>query len=130
AHPGGPGWSKKDEGAWTLPKGEIGEGEEPIDAARREFYEETGFTAEGPFLELAPVRQKSGKLVRAWAFEGDCKPEKARSNFFMMEWPPHSGKNAEFPEIDRVEFFDLPTARMKANPAQIALIDELERRLV
>lgn len=129
AHPGGPLWAGKDAGAWTIPKGEIGEGEEPLAAARREFAEETGFACEGPFLALAPIRQRSGKLVHAWAFAGDCAPEQLRSNTFTMEWPPRSGTFAAFPEVDRAAFFTLDAARAKINPAQVALLDELARRL-
>jgi predicted NUDIX family NTP pyrophosphohydrolase len=128
-HPGGPFFRKKDLGAWTIPKGEP-EGDEPLlDVARREFAEETGFRVEGPFLQLEPVRQKAGKWVHAFAARGDCEPSALRSNTFTLEWPPRSGRKVEFPEIDRAEFFDLPTARQKLNPAQVPLLDELERRL-
>ena len=127
-HPGGPFWRGKDLGAWTLPKGEFTD-EEPLAAARREFVEETGVTPEGPFLALTPVRQKAGKLVHAWAFAGDCDPDAITSNTFRMEWPPRSGKFAEFPEVDRAAFFSLPAARAKILAAQVPLLDELERLL-
>lgn len=128
-HPGGPFWARRDEGAWTIPKGEIdrSKGEEPLTTARREFTEETGLVAEGPFLALAPVQQKGGKVVHAWAFVGDCDPAKLVSNLFSMEWPPRSGKFAEFPEVDRAAWFSLAQARVKLNPAQVAWLAELER---
>jgi predicted NUDIX family NTP pyrophosphohydrolase len=128
-HPGGPFWRNKDDGAWTIPKGEVAAGEQPLAAAVREFAEETGFAPAGDFSPLAPVRQKGGKLVHAWAVEQDLDPAAIRSNTFQIEWPPRSGKRAEFPEIDRAEFFDLDRARLKINPAQVALIDELEKLL-
>ena len=128
-HPGGPFWRDRDAGAWTLPKGEFTDGESALDAARREFVEETGVVPEGPFLALTPVRQRAGKLVHAWAFRGDCDPGKLTSNSFTMEWPPRSGKLASFPEVDRAEFFTIPTAQGKINPAQLALLAELERLL-
>jgi len=130
-HPGGPYWRSKDEGAWTIPKGEAGNGEELLDAARREFREELGFDAlptRGAFEPLRPVKQKGGKVVHAWAFEGDCDPLSARSNTFEMEWPPRSGRRVEFPEVDRAEFFYLETAAHKINPAQVAFLDELAAR--
>ena len=126
-HPGGPFWKNRDEGSWTIPKGEYGEGEHALDAARREFTEETGFPIEGPFHELAPVRQASGKVVRAWAVEGDCEAEAIRSNTFSMEWPPHSGRMAEFPEVDRAAWFTLEEARRRILPAQLPLLEELAR---
>lgn len=125
-HPGGPFWLKKDVGAWSLPKGEIAPGEDALDAARREFEEETGLHPGGEFLPLGEVAQKGGKIVRAWAFEGDCDPASIKSNTFAMEWPPRSGKKQEFREIDKAEFFTLEEARRKVNPAQVALIDALE----
>lgn len=128
-HPGGPLWAGKEDGAWTIPKGEIGPGEDPLAAARREFAEETGFASAPPFLPLSPIRQRSGKIVHAWAFAGDCAPELLRSNTFTMEWPPRSGRQAEFPEIDRAAFFTLAAARPRINPAQLALLEELARRL-
>ncbi len=129
AHPGGPFWRQKDTGAWTIPKGEIEPGEAPLAAARREFEEEVGFRAEGDFMPLEPITQTSGKLVHAWGFEGDCDPSTLRSGTFRMEWPPQSGLYQDVPEVDRAEFFDLPTARKKINPAQIALLEEVARRL-
>jgi len=128
-HPGGPFWKNKDAGAWTIPKGEIGEKEEPLAAAVREFEEELGFKPTGPFTELPPVKQKGGKVVHAWAFEGDCEPNQIKSNTFTMEWPPRSSKQVEFPEVDRAEFFDFENAKAKINPAQIPLLEELQRRL-
>ena len=127
AHPGGPFWAKKDAGAWTIPKGEIGDGEEAEAAARREFNEETGLEAGAGLLRLTPIRQKSGKTVLAWAAAGDCDPASVRSNTFSMEWPPKSGRQQEFPEIDRAAWFALGEARSRILPAQVPLLDELER---
>jgi predicted NUDIX family NTP pyrophosphohydrolase len=123
AHPGGPFWKNKDDGAWMIPKGEVEEGEELLAAAIREFTEETGLTAVEPFLALGQVKHKSGKTVHAWAFQGDCDPTEIRSNTFELEWPPKSGRKQEFPEIDRAEFFDLSTARRKMLPAELPLLD-------
>ena len=128
-HPGGPFFQKKDQGAWSIPKGEIEPGEDFLEAAKREFVEEIGITPTGAFIQLAPVKQKGGKLVHAWAFEGDCDTQAVVSNTFTMEWPPKSGVWSEFPELDRAEFFDLDTARTKINVAQVSLIDELQQRL-
>jgi predicted NUDIX family NTP pyrophosphohydrolase len=128
-HPGGPLFAKKDAGFWSIPKGEYEEDEPPLEAARREFEEETGFRPEGECLPLAPIRQKSGKLVTAWAVEGDADPAALHSNTFLLEWPPGSGARREFPEVDRGDWFSLPAAREKINPAQIPLLDELERQL-
>lgn len=128
-HPGGPFWKNKDEGAWTIPKGLVDPGEEPLDAARREFNEETGLTAAGDFLPLTPLRQPSGKLVIAWAVEGDCDPGTVRSNFFTMEWPPRSGKMQEFPEVDRAEWFRLAEADRKIIRGQKPFLVELLRLL-
>jgi predicted NUDIX family NTP pyrophosphohydrolase len=125
-HPGGPFWRNKDEGAWSIPKGEADDAEDLLATARREFHEETGFQPDGQFLPLSPVRQKSGKTVHAWALQADLDTAAIRSNTFTMEWPPKSGKKAEFPEVDRAAFFDPQTARQKINPAQAPLIDELE----
>jgi predicted NUDIX family NTP pyrophosphohydrolase len=128
-HPGGPFFRKKDDGAWTVPKGEVDFNEDFVAAARREFQEETGLTPTGPLMALSPIKQKSGKTVYVWAFEGDCDPATIVSNDFAIEWPPHSGKMQSFPEIDRAAFFDLATAAVKINPAQAPLLDELASRL-
>jgi predicted NUDIX family NTP pyrophosphohydrolase len=128
-HPGGPFWAKKDAGAWSIPKGEAAAGEELLARAQREFTEETGFAVTGDFRPLAPVRQSGGKLVHAWAVEGDCDAAAIRSNSFEMEWPPRSGRLQTFPEVDRAAWFALPPARDKINPAQRVLLDELERLL-
>ena len=124
-HPGGPFWAKKDEGAWTIPKGEIDEGEDPLAAAMREFAEETGTMLQGEFRALPPVRQAGGKTVLAWALAGELDAAAIRSNEFEMEWPPKSGKRRRFPEIDRAEWFALEEARRKINKAQIVLLDAL-----
>jgi predicted NUDIX family NTP pyrophosphohydrolase len=124
-HPGGPFWQYKENGAWSIPKGGINEGENPLEAAKREFREETGFSSEGPFFPLKPIRQKSGKTVYAWAFQGDCDPARVRSINFEMEWPPYSGQMRAFPEVDRAAFFQLAEARRKIIPAQAAFITEL-----
>jgi predicted NUDIX family NTP pyrophosphohydrolase len=132
-HLGGPFWAKKDKGAWFLPKGEIAPGEDELSAARREFKEETGFKLAsptggpaGPFLALGSVKQKGGKVVTAWAFEGDCDPSALKSNTFTMEWPPRSGKQREFPEVDRAAFFTLDAARDKIHPAEFELLERLQ----
>ncbi len=127
-HPGGPFWRNKDAGVWSIPKGEVADGEDPLTAARREFAEETGGTAAGPFEPLPPVKQKGGKTVLAWAVAGDLDAAAVRSNTFTMEWPPRSGKRAEFPEVDRAEWFDLPTAAVKLIPAQAPLLAALADR--
>lgn len=129
AHPGGPFFAKQDAGAWSIPKGEIGVGEELLSAARREFEEETGFKPSPPFIELSPIRQKGGKVVHAWSFAGDCDPAQLRSNTFTLKWPPHSGRAQEFSEIDRAGWFDLDEAKRKIKAAQIPLLDELSRLL-
>ncbi len=126
AHPGGPLFKHKDEGAWTIPKGEIEPGEDLLEAAKREFEEETGVTPTGPFTALTPIQQKGGKIVHAWAFKGDCDPGAIVSNTFQIKWPPRSGRLMEFPEIDRAEFYDVPVAIRKIKTAQTALIDELQ----
>lgn len=126
AHPGGPFFQGKDEGSWTIPKGEPNPDEALIDAAKREFEEERGFKPTGPFVPLTPVKQKGGKIVHAWAFEGDCDPTVLVSNTFLMVWPLKSGQQMEFPEMDQADFFDLAVARRKINFAQVALVDELE----
>jgi predicted NUDIX family NTP pyrophosphohydrolase len=126
AHPGGPFFTNKDDGAWTIPKGEIEPGEDLLEAAQREFKEEIGVTSTGPFIALTPIKQKGGKIVHAWAFEGDCDPSAAVSNTFTTEWPPKSGQQMEFPEIDRADFFDVAAAKRKIKAGQEALIEELE----
>ncbi len=128
-HPGGPFWRNKDAGAWSIVKGEFTDDEKPIDAAIREFNEETGITIVGALPPLAPVRQKNGKTVHAWAVEMDVDTTQVRSNTFEIEWPPRSGKKASFPEIDRAEWFDIATAREKIIEAQRALLEELEGML-
>ncbi len=128
-HPGGPFWARRDEGAWSIPKGEYDAGEEPLAAARREFEEELGSPPpDGPFDELGDVRQKSGKRVRAWAVEGDLDASAAHSNTFELEWPPRSGRMIEAPEIDRAEWFGLEEARRRINPAQVELLERLAAR--
>ena len=129
AHPGGPFWKKKDLGAWTIPKGEIQPGEEPLTAARREFAEELGFSPEGNFIPLSPIQQKGGKRVQVWAFEGNCDPSSVKSNTFEMEWPPRSGRVQIFPEIDRAEFFEFNQAKQRINPGQVACLEELKGKL-
>jgi len=128
-HPGGPFWKKKDEGAWFVPKGEVEAGEEVLDAAKREFEEETGISAEGEFFALGSVRQKSGKTIFAWAFEGDCDPAEVKSNAFTIEWPPKSGRQAEFPEIDRAGFFTVPEAKIKMHPVEFPFVERLHEIL-
>ncbi len=129
AHPGGPFWRNKDAGAWSLPKGEYEDPEEPLDAALREWSEETGFAAEPPFVPLGEVKQKSGKQVSAWAFEGTCNPGDLKSNTFEIEWPPRSGGRQIFPEIDRVQWFGLSEARERIHPAQAAFLERLRNLL-
>jgi predicted NUDIX family NTP pyrophosphohydrolase len=128
-HPGGPFWKNKDIGAWSIPKGEFEDNEDPLTAAKREFEEETSQSVDGKFIPLTPVKQKSGKLILAWAVEGDIDPGTIKSNLFEMEWPPRSGKKQEFPEIDKGEWFTEATAKEKINPAQAALIEELITKL-
>lgn len=125
-HPGGPFWARKDTGAWFIPKGEVAPGEDDAAAAIREFAEETGMKPHGPYLALGAVLHKSGKTVTAWAFEGDCDPATLSSNTFSMEWPPHSGKQREFPEIDRAAFFTVGGARQKMHKAEFEFIVRLE----
>lgn len=127
-HPGGPLHARRDLGAWSIPKGEFDDGEEPLAAARREFKEETGKSIEGDPVPLAPIRQKSGKWVYAWAVEGDLDPAQMVCNHFTMEWPPRSGQFKSFPEADRGEWFPVNAAKEKVIPAQVALIEELETR--
>jgi predicted NUDIX family NTP pyrophosphohydrolase len=128
-HPGGPFWAKKDLGTWTIPKGEYGDGEDPLAAARREFEEETGFSASGNFIDLGTIKQSGGKLVRIWAFEGDCDPAALVSNRFQMEWPPRSGRLAEFPEVDRGGWFSLAEARERILASQQPILNLLSDRL-
>ena len=128
-HPGGPLWARKDEGAWSIPKGELAAGEDPLAAALREFEEETGHAPSGETLALEPVRQASGKLVHAWAVRGDLDPERVRSNTFTLEWPPRSGRRQEFPEIDRAAWFTLAEARAKILAGQADLLAQLRARL-
>lgn len=126
-HPGGPFWQKRDDGVWSIPKGEIGENETGIDVARREFHEELGVPApDGEVTSLGTVRQAGGKVVHAWALPGDLDVTQTTSNTFEIEWPPRSGKIQRFPEVDRAAWFDLDTARRKMVPAQSAFIDRLE----
>ena len=125
AHPGGPIFRRRDAGIWTIPKGEIEPDEEPLAAARRELGEETGFSVEGPFTDLGTVTQKSGKIVHAFAAEARVDPTKLESSPFRMEWPPRSGTFAEFPEVDRAEYFSIEAAREKLIPAQAEFLDRL-----
>ncbi|HVP15091.1 MAG TPA: NUDIX domain-containing protein [Terriglobales bacterium] len=129
-HPGGPFWARKDAGAWSIPKGEHGPEEDPLAAARREFEEETGWKAGDPdLIALGEARQKSGKLVRAWAFRGDVDPGTLRSNTFALEWPPRSGRTRDFPEIDRAAWLSLPEARRRIVPGQAVFLERLSDRL-
>ncbi|HKE62608.1 MAG TPA: NUDIX domain-containing protein [Nitrospira sp.] len=128
-HPGGPFWAKKDDGAWSIPKGEYGEGEDPLAVAKREFYEETGSQVSGDYLSLTPLRQPSGKMITAWAVEGEVDPASLRSNTFSMEWPPKSGKLEEFPEVDRGMWCDLATAHRKLLVGQRPLLNQLQQLL-
>jgi len=125
-HPGGPFWAKKDDGAWSIPKGEFGEAEVPLDAAIREFNEETGLTPGGPFIPLGSAKQPGGKVVSVWTFHGDWDPATLRSNVFVLEWPPKSGMTREFPEVDRAAWFDTREARRKILPGQVTFIDQVE----
>jgi predicted NUDIX family NTP pyrophosphohydrolase len=125
-HPGGPIWARRDLGAWSIPKGEYVDGEEPLAAARREFEEELGSPPpSGYAVDLGEVRQKSGKRVRAWGIAGDLDASTIQSNAFAMQWPPRSGQLQEFPEVDRAQWFGIEEAREKLNPAQVALLDRL-----
>jgi predicted NUDIX family NTP pyrophosphohydrolase len=128
-HPGGPFWAKKDTNAWSIPKGEYGPDEDPLTAACREFTEETGFTATGPFVPLTPLKQKSGKIIHAFACEGDAVPEELKSNTFTLQWPPHSGKFTEFPEVDRAAWFPLAAAHEKIHSGQVGFLQELAQLL-
>lgn len=125
-HPGGPFWARKDEGAWSIPKGEYADGEDPPEVARREFAEELGVEPPaGEWVPLGEVRQRGGKRVVAWAVEGDVTPRVEACNTFEMEWPPRSGRMRQFPEVDRAEWFDIEVARSKLHSGQVALLDEL-----
>lgn len=128
-HPGGPFWKNKDQGAWSVPKGEFTNSEDPLDAAIREFEEETGVKLQGDFIELQQIQQKGGKLVLAWAIESDLDTSTIRSNTFKMEWPPKSGKWIEVPEIDKASWFPIEQALQKINPAQQALLEDLKQKL-
>ena len=128
-HPGGPFWRNKDQGAWTIPKGEF-QDEEPLAAAQREFKEETGSEPpDGQYIPLTPIKQKNGKIVSAWAVEGDFDPARLNSNEFEIEWPPRSGRMQKFPEVDRAEWFEPDVAKQKMLSGQGAFIDELVRKL-
>ena len=127
-HPGGPFFRNKDDGSWSIPKGEFLDDEDALDAAKREFLEETGQTIEGKFIPLEPITQKAGKKVYAWAVEGDIDPEAIESNLFEIEWPPKSGKKQAFPEIDKAAWFDVGTAKLKINIAQDMFINELSEQ--
>jgi predicted NUDIX family NTP pyrophosphohydrolase len=128
-HPGGPFWARKDEGAWSLPKGEYSENQDPLEAAKKEFVEETGLEADGVFLPLGESRQPSGKTVVAWAVERDLDAGAIKSNPFSMEWPPKSGKKQEFPEVDRGGWFSLSEARTKILKGQVTFIDRLSEKI-
>jgi predicted NUDIX family NTP pyrophosphohydrolase len=128
-HPGGPFWTGKDAGAWSIPKGLIDADEDPLSAARREFEEETGFRVSGDFIQLSSVKLRSGKVLMAWAVEGDCDPSQIKSNTFPMEWPPHSGRHQEFPEVDRAAWLAVGEAKKKINQGQVPLLEELPRVL-
>ena len=128
-HPGGPFWSKKDAGSWSVPKGELNENENILDAAIREMQEETGFKADGPFIALNPVKQKSGKVIYAFATQSDFDPENLLSNTCHIEWPPHSGKELEIPEVDRSEWFYFEEAKDKIVKGQLPILTELEQKL-
>lgn len=129
AHPGGPFWQRKDAGAWTIPKGAVEQGETLLAAACREFQEETGIIPKSPFLLLGSIRQKAGKVIHAWAWEGDADPAQIVSNSMTTEWPRGSGRTISYPEIDRCEWFGAAAARLRLNPAQAELVDRLESAL-
>jgi len=128
-HPGGPFWAKKDDGAWSIPKGEYKEGDDALETARREFQEETGFKVEGQCVPLQSLKQPSGKVVFGWAVEGDIDPKRLHSNAFQMEWPPKSGNQREFPEVDRGGWFGLGEARRKLLPGQVPFLNQLSKIL-
>ncbi|HNZ64954.1 MAG TPA: NUDIX domain-containing protein [Smithella sp.] len=129
-HPGGPFWAKKDEGAWSVPKGLFEDDENPLEAAKREFREETGFDISGDFMALTPLKQPSGKVVHVWTVEGNIDAASIKSNMFSMEWPPRSGNQQEFPEVDRGGWFTIAQAQVKLLPGQRGFLDELQRKLV
>jgi predicted NUDIX family NTP pyrophosphohydrolase len=129
-HPGGPFYKNKDDGAWTIPKGEFEADEEPLAAAKREFKEETGKEIHGKFIPLQPVKYKSGKAVNAWAVEGNIDATGIVSNLFQLEWPPKSGKYIDVPEIDRAEWFSIETAKQKILPALTPLLNELVEKVI
>jgi predicted NUDIX family NTP pyrophosphohydrolase len=124
-HPGGPFWKNKDDGAWSIPKGEYSQGDDALEAAQREFREETGFEPGIDLIPLGEIRQSSGKIVTVWAFEGDCDPAGLRSNTFSIEWPPKSGQTREFPEVDRAGWFPIEAARTKILKGQAGFLDRL-----
>ena len=124
-HPGGPFWARKDAGAWSIPKGEFIDPEDPLEAAKREFQEETGSEIDGSFFPLKPIKQAGGKTVHAWAVQGDIDAERIQSNTFTMEWPKGSGRQKEFPEVDRAEWFEAEEARRRILPGQAGFLDEL-----
>jgi predicted NUDIX family NTP pyrophosphohydrolase len=128
-HPGGPLWKNKDESAWSIPKGEYSDGEDPLEAANREFREETGFEPGSELIPLGEIRQPSGKIISAWAFEGDCDPAGLHSNTFSIEWPPKSGQIREFPEVDRAVWFPVEVARTKLLKGQLPFLDKLILKL-
>ncbi|HEY7302703.1 MAG TPA: NUDIX domain-containing protein [Bryobacteraceae bacterium] len=128
-HPGGPFWAKKDEGAWSIPKGEHPEEEDPLAAAKREFYEETGFSPSGHFIELGEVKQPSGKRLRVWAVEGDCDPGQLKSNAFRLEWPPRSGHQIQVPEADRGAWFSIAAGKVHLLRGQIPFLEMLVEHL-
>ncbi len=128
-HPGGPFWASKDDGAWSIPKGEFGPDESPLEAARREFEEETGFAPSGEVIPLEPLRQPGGKLVFAWALRADFDPAALKSNTFSVEWPPNSGRRQEFPEVDRAAWFSLEAARRKILRGQAPFLRQLQQLL-
>jgi predicted NUDIX family NTP pyrophosphohydrolase len=128
-HSGGPLWARKDAGAWSIPKGEYHDDEDALTAAKREFAEETGIVVDGACTPLEPVKQPGGKVVHAWALEGDCDATQIVSNSFTMEWPPRSGRQTEFPEVDRADWFGLDDARVKMSKGQSSLLDQLTRKV-
>ena len=128
-HPGGPFWAKRDRGAWSIPKGELEEGEDKLQTAKREFREETGLPIDGDFIALTPLRQAGGKLVHAWAVNGEIDPSCVKSNTFSMEWPPRSGTQQRFPEFDKAEWFAIPEAFERLLPGQRGFLAELEQKV-